>query len=130
MSFWGEVKFILFNPNFQALACIIGVGYGIFVAVWSTMQNLVGGDTTLAAYIGITMVSAGIVGSLIAGLIIDKYRNYRFVLTVGAVSGLGALLLFFFGLPNNRSWLIGSAVPMGFFLIALLPIVFEAAGII
>ena len=37
------------------------------------------------------------------------------------------MVLFFFGLPNDLPWLIGSAVAAGFFVIALLPVSFECA---
>ncbi len=127
MSFGQEIKQCLKQPAFVVLLSVLGVGYGMFVALWSTMQELVI-STPLAAWIGIAFVGGGIVGATIAGLIVDKWRIYRPVLTVGSFGSLAAMILFFFGLlPINESWLIGSAVSAGFFLIALLPVVFETA---
>jgi hypothetical protein len=37
------------------------------------------------------------------------------------------MILFYFGLPSDEPWLIGSAVAAGFFIIALLPVAFETA---
>ncbi len=37
------------------------------------------------------------------------------------------MIIFFFGLPSDEPWLIGSAVMAGFFLISLLPVTFECA---
>jgi hypothetical protein len=43
------------------------------------------------------------------------------------IGALGALILFYFGLPSNQAWLIGAAAAAGFFMISLLPTVFESA---
>jgi hypothetical protein len=75
MSFWGEIKFCLDSPSFMGIFALFGVGYGLFVALWSTMQQLVL-LTPLAAWIGISMVGGGIVGSAIVGVIIGKERSF------------------------------------------------------
>jgi hypothetical protein len=126
MTFLGEIKSCFRQRSFVTLLAVLGVGYGMFVGLWSTMQELVI-STPLAAWIGISFVGGGIVGAALAGFIIDKWRIYQSVLSVGSAGALASMVLFFFGLPSNESWLIGSAVAAGFFIIALLPVSFEAA---
>ncbi len=126
MTFFGEIKSCFRQRAFLTLLAVLGVGYGMFVGLWSTMQELVV-STSLAAWIGIAFVGGGIVGAAIAGVIVDKWRIYQSVLSVGAVGALASMVLLFFGLPSDEPWLIGSAVTGGFFLIALLPVSFETA---
>jgi hypothetical protein len=126
MTFFGEIKTCFQQPPFLVLLTVLGVGYGMFVGLWSTMQELVV-STPLAAWVGIAFVGGGVAGAAIAGLIVDKWRIYQSVLSVGATGALATMVLFFFGLPENEPWLIGSAVAAGFFLIAMLPVAFEAA---
>ena len=129
MSLSMEIKYCLWEPAFLPLVLLLGVGYGLFVGIWTTMQQLVG-STELSAYIGIAMVGAGVVGSAVAGLILDKWRCYRAVLLSGAPAGVAGLTLFYVGLirtPISSAWLIGSSAFSGVFLIPLVPAVFETA---
>jgi hypothetical protein len=126
MTFLGEIKSCVRQRAFLTLLAVLGAGYGMFVGLWSTMQELVI-STPLAAWVGIAFVGGGVVGAAIAGFIIDKWRIYQSVLSVGAAGALSSMVLFFFGIPSNEPWLIGSAVSAGFFIIALLPVSFETA---
>lgn len=129
MSLWEEVKSCMRERNFVLLFTMLSVGYGCFVALWTVMQSIVGLAST-AAWIGNAMVGAGIVASGVSGTIIDKWRIYRPVLIIGAIGGLGGLVLFYLGLSfyfTNEAWLIGSGAMTGFFLISLLPVAFETA---
>ena len=71
------------------------------------------------------MVAAGVVGSGIVGVLIDKYRIYRSLFIIGAIGGGATLVLFYFGLPCSHVWLLVSAGCIGFFLVSLLPLSFE-----
>ena len=126
MTIWQELKFCLTKKDFLILLTLLSAGFAVFLSLFSIMQQVVG-STHVGAYIGIAMVGAGVIGSIIVGVLMDMFRIYRPTYIIFNILGTGSLLLFWFGLPCRHDWLIGAGAAVGFFFVSLLPLSLELA---
>lgn len=78
------------NKNFMILASTFALVYGIYVAIGTTMSNLLnpfGYTPTQISIIGGSVLSAGVVGALLIGILLDYTSKYRMAhLTISVIA--------------------------------------------
>ncbi|OON19459.1 hypothetical protein X801_04674, partial [Opisthorchis viverrini] len=123
---------VLKNVNFMLLLVSYGINTGIYYAVGTLLNPILaqyfGGNPNIG-WIGFTMIVAGILGSVLAGICLDKTKKYRLVILITYAIALvwmcgftGLLLLERIDVAFVASFFLGLAMT-GF-----LPIGFEFAA--
>jgi len=120
------LKGMLAKRDFQLLMLIFFVGLGVFNAVTTWIENIVGPrgfSTTQAGIIGGLMIVGGIVGAVVIPSLSDHYRKripFIIFTLAGAVLGLVGVTY-----AANYGLLLASAFALGFFLLSAGPIGFQ-----
>ncbi|XP_030021076.1 uncharacterized MFS-type transporter C09D4.1 isoform X2 [Manduca sexta] len=132
-NFLQSIKQLLTNRNYILLLISYGLNVGTFYAI-STLLNQViltyyPGAHEDAGRIGLVIVVAGMAGSVLCGLVLDKTHRFKeTTLAVYAASVVG-MVIFTFTLDCG---LIGvvylSSILLGFFMTGYLPVGFEFAS--
>ncbi|XP_021928685.1 feline leukemia virus subgroup C receptor-related protein 2-like isoform X3 [Zootermopsis nevadensis] len=127
------LKSLLTNRNFVLLLFSYGINVGVFYVV-STLLN----QTVLlyfanaeedAGRIGLTIVLAGMVGSVTGGIILDKTHRFKECTLVVYFMALAGMLAFTFTLTLGHIWVIYiTAGFLGFFMTGYLGIGYEFAA--
>lgn len=120
------IRHILKNPDMLILLFVFFVGLGIFNAVTTWIEQILGprGFTSeQAGIVGGIMFIGGIIGAAILPVFSDKYRKRKPFLVVALfliVPTLAGITFF-----TNYSWILISAFTMGFFMMSAGPIGFQ-----
>lgn len=119
------------TPGFTLLVASYGISVGVFYAISTVLNRLVlsvfpGSED--AGVIGLLLVVAGLVGSVLCGVLLDTTRKYKEV-TLGvyllSLVGMAAFTASFF---STSIWVIYlTSGLLGFFLTGYLPLGFELA---
>ncbi|KAJ8735226.1 hypothetical protein PYW07_006846 [Mythimna separata] len=124
---------LITNRNYVLLLISYGLNVGTFYAI-STLLNQViltyyPGANIDAGRIGLVIVVAGMAGSVVCGLILDKTHRFKeTTLSVYAASVVG-MLIFTFTLDCGYIAVVYlSSILLGFFMTGYLPVGFEFAS--
>ena len=120
------LKLIFRKRDFNRLMIIFFVGLGVFNAVTTWIENILGprGFTTIQAGLtGGLMIAGGILGALILPILSDKYRR-RTPFILLALAG-ATISLIGITMSTNYFLLLVSGAAFGFFLLSSGPIGFQ-----
>ncbi|XP_028034143.1 feline leukemia virus subgroup C receptor-related protein 2 isoform X1 [Bombyx mandarina] len=132
-NFLQSIKTLLMNRNYVLLLISYGLNVGTFYAI-STLLNRViltyyPGASEDAGRIGLVIVVAGMAGSVVCGLILDKTHRFKETTLAVYTSSVIGMIIFTFTLDCG---LIGvvylSSIILGFFMTGYLPVGFEFAS--
>ncbi|XP_037954951.1 feline leukemia virus subgroup C receptor-related protein 2 isoform X1 [Teleopsis dalmanni] len=130
VSFMHSLKDLMLNRNYILLLWSYGTNVGVFYAI-STLLNPVvltyyPGHEIDTGRIGLCIVCAGMVGSLVCGIILDKTHKFKeTTLAVYAFSMVG-MWIFAFTLDTGHIAVVYfTAMLLGFFMTGYLPVGFE-----
>ncbi|CAJ0578392.1 unnamed protein product, partial [Mesorhabditis spiculigera] len=131
-NFLGTMGKLLTNGNFMLLFLTYGMNTGVFYAVSTLLAEMVDklypGQGEAIGRIGLSMVVAGMFGSVIGGICLDKLKKFKLVtFTVYFFSFLG-MVFFTFTLDSGIHMVYVGAIALGFFMTGYLPIGFEFAA--
>nr|XP_026693930.1 feline leukemia virus subgroup C receptor-related protein 2-like isoform X1 [Ciona intestinalis]XP_026693931.1 feline leukemia virus subgroup C receptor-related protein 2-like isoform X1 [Ciona intestinalis] len=132
-SYIASVKQLIFSTPSLLLIISYGVNTGSFYAISTLLNqeilNFYPDNIVEAGQIGLTMVLAGIVGSVVCGVWLDRTRIYKMT-TVGIyVSTLLFMVLYTATLNLGQLWIVFIASgALGFTMTGYLPIGFEFAA--
>nr|XP_046268252.1 feline leukemia virus subgroup C receptor-related protein 2 isoform X3 [Scatophagus argus] len=131
-SYTASVWRLLCNKPFMLLVVSYGLNVGCFYAVSTLLNRMIiehyPGEEVNAGRIGLTLVIAGMVGSLICGLWLDKTKTYKQTTLVVYVFSLVGMLIYAFTLNLGHLWVVFvTAGVLGFFMTGYLPLGFEYA---
>ncbi|XP_058808500.1 heme transporter FLVCR2 [Phymastichus coffea] len=132
-SFFLSIKRLVTNSGYLLLLLSYAVNVGIFYAISTLLNNIVlthfPGHTMDAGRIGLTIVCAGMLGSVVCGVILDKTHRFKeTTLGVYVFSFLG-MILFTFTLDVGSIVVVYvTAGLLGFFMTGYLPVGFEFAA--
>ncbi|XP_050680486.1 uncharacterized MFS-type transporter C09D4.1 isoform X2 [Leptidea sinapis] len=132
-NFLQSLKKLMTNRNYVLLLISYGLNVGVFYAISTLLNELVltyyPGANTDAGRIGLVLVVAGMVGSVVCGLILDKTHRFKeTTLAVYAASVIG-MFIFTFTLDSGHiSIVYFSSILLGFFMAGYLPVGFEFAS--
>ncbi|KAJ8736682.1 hypothetical protein PYW08_007338 [Mythimna loreyi] len=125
-NFLLSLKKLITNRNYVLLLMCYGLVIGIFYAISTLLNQVILSyypDANVdAGRIGLVFVLAGMVGSVVCGLILDK--THRFKETIVSVYGASAVGMLVFTFTLNCGYISVvylSSILLGFFLIGYLP---------
>ena len=120
------LKLIFRNRDFKWLMLIFFIGLGVFNAVTTWIENILGPRGFTAEQAGITgglMIVGGIFGALVIPMLSDRYRKripFILIALAGATLGLAGITF-----ATNYPLLLCSGAVFGFFLLSSGPIGFQ-----
>ncbi|KAL0901983.1 hypothetical protein ABMA27_007120 [Loxostege sticticalis] len=132
-NFLQSIKKLMTNRNYVLLLISYGLNVGVFYAISTLLNQLVlmyyPGANEDAGRIGLVMVVAGMIGSVMCGLILDKTHRFKeTTLAVYAASAVG-MVVFTFTLNCGVIGVVYlSSILLGFFMNGYLPVGFEFAS--
>ncbi|XP_022919007.1 uncharacterized MFS-type transporter C09D4.1-like [Onthophagus taurus] len=120
------------NRNFILLILGYGINVGIFYAISTLLNQIIlnyyPGNAVDAGQIGVLIVLAGMVGSVVCGVVLDKTRKYKETTLAVYILSLIAMVLFTFTLNSGIIIVYVTSAFLGFFMTGLLPVGFELAS--
>ncbi|XP_019911943.1 feline leukemia virus subgroup C receptor-related protein 2 isoform X2 [Esox lucius] len=129
-SYSASILRLLRNKPFILLIITYGLNVGCFYAVGTLLNRMIidhyPGEELNAGRIGLTIVIAGMVGSLICGIWLDRSKTYKqTTLAVYLMSFIG-MLVYSYTLDLGHLWVVFlTAGALGFFMTGYLPLGFE-----
>lgn len=132
-NFVGSVKRLMTNKGYLLLMMSYSLNVGVFYAI-STLLN----DVVLKYFpdneedpgrIGLIMVLAGMVGSIVAGVVLDKTHRFKETAMTLYVFSLLGMVVYTFTLDIGQiSIVYFTGALLGFFMTGYLPVGFELAA--
>ncbi|XP_063617071.1 uncharacterized MFS-type transporter C09D4.1 [Cydia splendana] len=132
-NFLHSVKKLFTNRNYNLLLISYGLNVGVFYAISTLLNEVVlkffPGANEDVGRIGLMIVVAGMLGSVICGFILDKTHKFKeTTLALYAASVVG-MVIFTFTLDCGEIAVVYfSAIILGFFMNGYLPVGFEFAS--
>ncbi|KAK2826137.1 hypothetical protein Q5P01_020351 [Channa striata] len=131
-SYTASILRLLRNRAFMLLVVSYGLNVGCFYAVSTLLNRMIiehyPGEEVNAGRIGLTIVIAGMVGSLICGIWLDKTKTYKQTTLIVYLLSLIGMLVYAFTLNLGHLWVVFiTAGVLGFFMTGYLPLGFEFA---
>ncbi|XP_018047471.1 PREDICTED: uncharacterized MFS-type transporter C09D4.1 isoform X1 [Atta colombica] len=131
-NFFNSLARLCSNRGYLLLLISYGINVGIFYAISTLLNRLVTKEypdsEEDAGRIGLTIVCAGMVGSIVCGILLDKTHKF-WLTTVGVyVCSLVGMIIFTFTLDVKIYVVYITAGILGFFMTGYLPVGFELAA--
>uniref|UniRef100_A0A3Q2TIA7 FLVCR choline and putative heme transporter 2 n=1 Tax=Fundulus heteroclitus TaxID=8078 RepID=A0A3Q2TIA7_FUNHE len=131
-SYMSSIWRLLCNKAFMLLVITYGLNVGCFYAISTLLNRMIiehyPGEEVNAGRIGLTIIIAGMAGSLICGLWLDKTKTYKQTTLVVYILSLVGMLVYTFTLNLGHLWAVFiTAGSLGFFMTGYLPLGFEFA---
>uniref|UniRef100_A0A672H2B3 Feline leukemia virus subgroup C receptor-related protein 2-like n=1 Tax=Salarias fasciatus TaxID=181472 RepID=A0A672H2B3_SALFA len=131
-SYTASIRRLLRNKPFILLIVTYGLNVGCFYAVGTLLNRMIifhyPGEEVNAGRIGLTLVIAGMVGSLICGIWLDRTKTYKQTTLAVYLMSLVGMIVYAATLSLGHLWVVfitGGA--LGFFMTGYLPLGFEYA---
>lgn len=127
-----EVWVLLHDGPFLRLTLAMGCGVGLFNSFLTLMAQVVapcGYDSGAAGIFGAILIVSGLVGAVVAGVVLEKCQAHTTIIRCWAVGCMAATVLFV--LLLRRDMQVPLAVSfgiLGFAILPLLPLTFEVAA--
>ncbi|KAL3281075.1 hypothetical protein HHI36_004299, partial [Cryptolaemus montrouzieri] len=132
IGFLDSLKRLMKNGPYVLLLTAYGINVGIFYAISTLLNQIIlqyykDGEED-AGRIGVLIVFAGMLGSVLCGIILDKF--HRFKETTLAVYAMSLLSMVVYTFALDKGIIVVYAVSglLGFFMTGLLPVGFELAA--
>ncbi|XP_063354183.1 heme transporter FLVCR2 isoform X1 [Pelmatolapia mariae] len=131
-SYTASILSLLRNKPFMLLVVSYGLNVGCFYAISTLLNRMIiehyPGEEVNAGRIGLTIVIAGMAGSLICGIWLDKTKTYKQTTLAVYILSLIGMLVYAFTLNLGHLWVVFvTAGVLGFFMTGYLPLGFEYA---
>ncbi|XP_049917077.1 feline leukemia virus subgroup C receptor-related protein 2 isoform X3 [Epinephelus moara] len=131
-SYTASVLRLLRNKPFMLLVVSYGLNVGCFYSISTLLNRMIiehyPGEEVNAGRIGLTIVIAGMAGSLICGIWLDKTKTYKQTTLAVYLLSLIGMLVYTFTLNLGHLWVVFiTAGVLGFFMTGYLPLGFEFA---
>ncbi|XP_029316049.1 choline/ethanolamine transporter flvcr2a isoform X3 [Cottoperca gobio] len=131
-SYMASILRLLRNKPFMLLVVSYGLNVGCFYSISTLLNRMIiehyPGEEVNAGRIGLTIVVAGMAGSLISGIWLDKTKTYKQTTLAVYLLSLIGMLVYTFTLNLGHLWVVFvTAGILGFFMTGYLPLGFEFA---
>ncbi|XP_046961478.1 uncharacterized MFS-type transporter C09D4.1 isoform X2 [Vanessa cardui] len=132
-NFLKSIQKLLTNRNYILLLISYGLNVGVFYAISTLLNELVltyyPGANEDAGRIGLVIVVAGMIGSVVCGLILDKTHRFKETTLVVYAASVVGMIIFTFTLDCGYIAVVYfSSIILGFFMAGYLPVGFEFAS--
>ncbi|XP_025834573.1 uncharacterized MFS-type transporter C09D4.1-like [Agrilus planipennis] len=132
VDFVQSLKRLLSNLHYVLLLISYGINVGVFYAISTLLNQIVlkyyPNGSADAGRIGLVIVLAGMVGSVICGYFLDKYHKFKETNMAVYVFSLIGMVVFTFTLNSGIGVVYFTSGLLGFFMTGLMPIGFELAA--
>ncbi|XP_046904807.1 feline leukemia virus subgroup C receptor-related protein 2 isoform X2 [Hypomesus transpacificus] len=131
-SYMASIRRLLTNKPFILLLISYGLNVGCFYSVSTLLNRMIiehyPGEEINAGRIGLTIVVAGMVGSLICGIWLDKTKTYKQTTLAFYILSLVGMVVYALTLNLGQLWVVFvTSGALGFFMTGYLPLGFEFA---
>jgi len=134
-SYLKSIKNLCLNPGYILLLTTYGINVGVFYVISTLLNTTIvmhfdyEGVTEDAGMIGLVIVVAGMAGSMVCGIILDKTHAYKATtLSVYFFSFVGMVLYTFTFRFGKIGFVYFTSALLGFFMTGYLPLGFEFAA--
>ncbi|XP_074111577.1 choline/ethanolamine transporter flvcr2a isoform X1 [Cotesia typhae] len=132
-DFFQSLKRLGLNFGYVMLLLSYGINVGIFYAISTVLSRIVTshfpGAQEDAGRMGLAIVCAGMLGSVMCGVILDKTRRFKETTLVVYIFSLLGLVVFTFTLDSGSIIVFYTTLSLlGFFMTGYLPVGFEFAA--
>ncbi|KAK5623546.1 Feline leukemia virus subgroup C receptor- protein 2 [Crenichthys baileyi] len=132
-SYTASILRLLRNKPFVLLIISYGLNVGCYYAIGTLLNRMIiehyPGEEVNAGRIGLTIVIAGMVGSLICGVWLDRTKTYKQTTLVVYIMTLVGIIVYAATLNQGKLWVLFiTAGSLGFFMTGYLPLGFEFAA--
>ncbi|XP_014668051.1 PREDICTED: feline leukemia virus subgroup C receptor-related protein 1-like [Priapulus caudatus] len=132
-NYFESLKNLFSHIGFILLVIAYGINAGSFYAISTLLNQIVltwfPDAERSVGMIGLTIVLAGLLGSVISGIILDRTRKFRLTTLVIYICSFCGMIAFTFVLNlGNISIVYLCAGSLGFFMTGFLPVGFEFAA--
>ncbi|XP_045470838.1 uncharacterized MFS-type transporter C09D4.1 [Harmonia axyridis] len=132
VDFIGSLKSLLVNGPYILLLLAYGINVGIFYAISTLLNQIIlqyyKDAEADAGRIGVLIVFAGMLGSVICGVILDKFHRFKETTVAVYAMSLVSMVIFSFALDKGMVHVYIVSGLLGFFMTGLLPVGFELAA--
>ncbi|KHN83907.1 putative MFS-type transporter C09D4.1 [Toxocara canis] len=109
-NYVSSLKQLAANPNYLLLLITYGINVGVFYAVSTLLSQMVlhyyPEEQANIGTIGLLIVVAGMVGSVVCGIILDKFHRYKLTTVVVYLFSFVGMVLFTFTIDLGHIWYI------------------------
>lgn len=141
-SILNNVRTLARDAEFQKIMIGFGIGVGIFNALMTMLAQILEPAyhergtgsvnksqlSTDAGMYGLILITAGLVGAMVFGVVLDKTHAYRLSLKLLFSAGTVGIAGFLFSVrPNNGTWITAWTAFAGFCALPLLPVALQCA---
>ncbi|KAG5869600.1 hypothetical protein JTB14_031641 [Gonioctena quinquepunctata] len=130
--FMESLKNLVQNRSYVLLLIAYGIITGVFYAISTLLNQIIlyyyPGANEDAGRIGLSIIVAGMLGSVCCGVVLDKYRKFKETILVVYVFSLIGMATYTFTLTCDIYIVYIISCLLGFFMIGLLPVGFELAA--
>ncbi|XP_013176876.1 PREDICTED: uncharacterized MFS-type transporter C09D4.1 isoform X1 [Papilio xuthus] len=132
-NFLQSIRKLFMNRNYVLLLLSYGLNVGVFYAISTLLNQVVltyyPGANEDAGRIGLVIVVAGMAGSVVCGLILDRTHRFKETTLAVYVASVLGMLIFTFTLDCGIIAVVYlSSILLGFFMTGYLPVGFEFAS--
>lgn len=132
INFVLSLKNLVKNRSYMFLLNAYGINVGIFYAISTLLNQIIlqyyPGASADAGRIGLVIVVAGMVGSVVCGIILDRYHKFKETTLVVYACSLLGMIAYTFTLSRGIYVVYVVSALLGFFMTGLLPVGFELAA--
>ncbi|KAK4879357.1 hypothetical protein RN001_007503 [Aquatica leii] len=125
------LKQFVTHQSFMIHVISNSIGFGINIAVLALLNQILSCYYTDASIqtgrIGLITVLSGMLGTVLCGMVLDKYYQYKTQLLVIQFCSILVSILFTFALGSNIYIIYGVSALLGFFWSSIQPIGYETA---
>ncbi|XP_052241720.1 feline leukemia virus subgroup C receptor-related protein 2-like isoform X3 [Dreissena polymorpha] len=132
-NYFDSLKNLFRNRGFILLTITYGINTGCYYGIGTLLNPIIlhyfPGQEQSAGQIGLVLVLAGVVGSVVGGILLDRTKAFK-ATTVGIyLLSMAGMVAFTFTLGLNLIWVVFlTAGILGFFMTGYLPVGFEFAA--
>ncbi|VDL77907.1 unnamed protein product [Nippostrongylus brasiliensis] len=132
-NFWQSLVQLMTSKDFVLLFITYGINTGVFYAVSTLLAQMVlpfyPTESVAIGQIGVVMVVAGMIGSVVGGILLDKFKKFKLTTIMAYLFAFLGMVLFTFTLDLGSIVVVFvNAFLLGFFMTGYLPIGFEFAA--
>lgn len=132
-SYVASILRLLRNKPFVLLIITYGLNVGCYYAVGTLLNRMIlmhyPNAEVNAGRIGLTIIVAGMVGSLICGIWLDRTKTYKQTTLAVYIMTLVGMIVYTATLDQGHIWVVFiTAGSLGFFMTGYLPLGFEFAA--
>ncbi|XP_014358051.2 feline leukemia virus subgroup C receptor-related protein 2 isoform X1 [Papilio machaon] len=132
-NFLQSIRKLFMNRNYVLLLLSYGLNVGVFYAISTLLNQVVltyyPGANEDAGRIGLVIVVAGMAGSVVCGLVLDRTHRFKETTLAVYVASVLGMIIFTFTLDCGIIAVVYlSSILLGFFMTGYLPVGFEFAS--